>query len=402
MANHQQFSLKTQLLRDYDVTNDRDYISGQRIAERLDQISKINLTDEFGSNRPGYSAEERAAKKLVAKWMTAANLKVEFDGAGNVIGRLEGQVNDRQASMTGSHVDSVPNGGHFDGVLGVISALEVVEAWRISGYVPKKPLEIIVFADEEGARFNSGLTGSEAMINAYDIKQKLALSDAAGKSFTDVLESNGLSMESYQAAARNIDHMEMFIELHIEQGDRLEKLDLPVGIVSGIAGPSWLEFTFHGKADHAGGTPMTDRQDALIAASEFIQKVSQLPKQVSETAVATVGKLNIFPNSINVIPGEVQLYVDIRDISERTRDKLIDRVVKLAQIVAKNHSIKVSHSEKTRLKPVPINQDNQRLLAEILTKFSINPTFLPSGALHDTMVLGTKIPVAMIFVRSRA
>src|SRR5690625_2681983 len=347
MTYHQLFSLKKKLLKDYDFALDQDFISGQRIAERLDQLSKINLTSQFGSNRPGYSEGERAAKELVAKWMETANLTVEFDGAGNVIGRLAGKNNDVPAIMTGSHVDSVPNGGHFDGVLGVVSALEVVEAWNASGYVPEKPLEVIIFADEEGARFNSGLTGSEAMMNTYDIEQKLELSDASGQTFAEVLENNGLSLESYQAAARDIKDLEMFIELHIEQGSQLEKLGLPVGIVSGIAGPSWLKFIFKGKADHAGSTPMNDRRDALVAASEFIQKVSQLPKEVSETTVATVGKLNVYPNGINVIPGEVQLYVNIRDIVEKTRDQVIDRVVELGQIIAKKHLISVDHTEKT-------------------------------------------------------
>src|SRR5690625_3565252 len=149
MENNKQFSLKTKLLADYDLANDQDFVSGKRIADRLDQLSKINLTENFGSNRPGYSEGEQAAKKLVAKWMEEAGLTVKFDGAGNVIGRLAGKDDDLPAILTGSHVDSVPNGGHFDGVLGVISALEVVEAWKASGYTPEKPLEIIVFADEE-------------------------------------------------------------------------------------------------------------------------------------------------------------------------------------------------------------------------------------------------------------
>jgi len=402
MENNKQFSLKTKLLADYDLANDQDFVSGKRIADRLDQLSKINLTENFGSNRPGYSEGEQAAKKLVAKWMEEAGLTVKFDGAGNVIGRLAGKDDDLPAILTGSHVDSVPNGGHFDGVLGVISALEVVEAWKASGYTPEKPLEIIVFADEEGARFNSGLTGSEAIMNVYDMEQLLQKKDTAGQTFAEVLASNELSIESYQAAARNVDEMEMFVELHIEQGARLEEKGLPVGVVSGIAGPSWLQFTFIGKADHAGNTPMPNRQDALVAASEFIQKVSKLPEQINDSAVATVGKLKVSPNGVNVIPGEVELYVDIRDIYEETRDELIDRIVATGEEVAQNHEVIVKHVENTRVKPIPIAEENQQLLAETLKEFAIEPSYIPSGAGHDAMVLGLKIPVAMIFVRSKA
>jgi len=399
MENNKQFSLKTKLLADYDLANDQDFVSGKRIADRLDQLSKINLTENFGSNRPGYSEGEQAAKKLVAKWMEEAGLTVKFDGAGNVIGRLAGKDDDLPAILTGSHVDSVPNGGHFDGVLGVISALEVVEAWKASGYTPEKPLEIIVFADEEGARFNSGLTGSEAIMNVYDMEQLLQKKDTAGQTFAEVLASNELSIESYQAAARNVDEMEMFVELHIEQGARLEEKGLPVGVVSGIAGPSWLQFTFIGKADHAGNTPMPNRQDALVAASEFIQKVSKLPEQINDSAVATVGKLKVSPNGVNVIPGEVELYVDIRDIYEETRDELIDRIVATGKEVAQNHEVIVKHVENTRVKPIPIAEENQQLLAETLKEFAIEPSYIPSGAGHDAMVLGLKIPVAMIFVQ---
>src|SRR5699024_2388139 len=146
-----------------------------------------------------------------------------------------------------------------------------------------------------------------------------------------------------------------------------------VGIVSGIAGPSWIQFTFTGKADHAGNTPMPNRKDALVAASNFIQKISELPSQVSESAVATVGKLKVLPNGVTVIPREVQLYVDVRDIYEETRDELIDRIVAASQTAANNYDVKVQHVENTRVKPIPIAEENQQLLAKTLKEFAIEP-----------------------------
>lgn len=395
------FSLEQQLLKDYDVSHDRDGISGKRLAHRLGELSKIGLTEQNGSNRPGFSLEEKQAKDLVAQWMREAGLDVREDGAGNVFGRLSGKNDSAPAILSGSHVDSVPNGGHFDGVLGVLSALEVVEAWRETGYQPEKPFEVVIFTDEEGARFNSGLSGSEAMMGKIDMNDKRQLRDSKGKSFEDVLKSVGLSALSYEKASRNINDIETFVELHIEQGKRLEKEDLPCGIVTGIAGPSWLEFTFMGEAGHAGNTPMDDRKDALVAASEFIVNVSQLPRQINDSAVATVGKIHVSPNGVNVIPGRVTLYVDIRDIYADTRDQLIEQVIQVGTKIAKKYNINVEYVEKTRVPPVPIDHEKQQLLEDTLKDMGIKPYYLPSGAGHDAMVLGENLPVAMIFVRSK-
>lgn len=402
MPNRKEFSLKNELLKAYDEAQDKDGIVGARIAARLDAIAEIQLTEQNGSNRPGYSRAELEAKKLVAMWMEEAGLSVTWDGAGNVIGRLPGRDAKAQTIMSGSHVDSVPNGGHFDGVLGVISALEVVEAWNTNNYTPEKPYEVIVFADEEGSRFNSGFGGSEGMFGIYDLEEKLKLKDAAGEPFSDVLESVNLSVDDYRSSIRNTDGMEMFVELHIEQGDRLEAEDLPVGIVTGIAGPCWLQFTFIGETDHAGNTPMVGRQDALVAAGDFIEQISHLPKRVSETAVATAGKVEVTPNAVNIIPGEVTVFVDIRDIYEETRDELVKLIIDESKSIAKKHNLKVNYLENVRIKPMPVEKENQEILAKSFSKLNIEPYYLPSGAGHDAMIVGTKIPVAMIFVRSKA
>lgn len=402
MTKEKKFSLKDKLLKNYDQTYDKDGIVGERIAKRLHAISQIQLTEQNGSNRPGYSKAELDAKQLVAQWMEEAGLSVTWDGAGNVIGRLNGKDETAQTIMSGSHVDSVPNGGHFDGVLGVISALEVVEAWKANNYIPKKPFEVIVFADEEGSRFNSGFGGSEGMFGTYDIDEKLKLKDSAGNSFREVLASVNLSVDDYKKSTRDIDQMGMFVELHIEQGTQLEANNLPVGIVTGIAGPCWLQFTFTGKTDHAGNTPMPERQDALVAAGEFIHQINDLPKKVSETAVATAGKVEVTPNAVNIIPGEVTVYVDVRDIYENTRDELIELIIEQSHLIANKHHVNVEHIENVRIKPIPIEKENQEILAKAFSKLNIPAYYLPSGAGHDAMIAGTKIPVAMIFVRSKA
>jgi len=395
------FHLQEKLLQNYDDSYDSDGISGLRLANRLGELSKIGLTNDNGSNRPGFSLGEKEAKELIKKWMNQAGLSVSEDGAGNVFGRLAGKNNTVPAILSGSHVDSVPNGGHFDGPLGVLSALEVVEAWRETGYVPEKPFEVVIFTDEEGSRFNGGFGGSEAVTGKADMKDRLKLRDAEGRSFEEVLEDVGLNIEEYANSARNFDDIKMFIEVHIEQGKRLEKEDLPCGIVTGIAGPCWIEFTFHGKAGHAGNTPMNDRNDALVAASEFILEINKLPGQISDSAVATVGKLQVDPNGVNVIPGKVTLFADMRDIYHETRDKLVQQALELANTIAEKHEIKLEHVEKTRIDPVPIADETQQQLEEVFHSTGIRPYRLPSGAGHDAMIIGEKTDIAMLFVRSK-
>ncbi|MGM8213120.1 Zn-dependent hydrolase [Virgibacillus sp. W0430] len=395
------FSLQEKLLSNYDSKYNYNGVSGERLAHRLGELAKIGLTADHGSNRPGFSEEEKQAKELVGKWMKEAGLKVWSDGAGNVFGRLEGKNKHAKTILSGSHVDSVPNGGHFDGPLGVLSALEVVDAWNEIGYEPEKSFEVAIFTDEEGARFNGGFHGSEAVVGKGNIKDKRNLKDVSGQSFEDVLNQIGLTVEGYEAAKRDFKDIELFVELHIEQGKRLEKANLPCGIVTGIAGPSWTEFTFHGQAGHAGNTPMNDRKDALLAASEFILEVNKLAPQVSESAVATVGKQHIKPNGVNVIPGEVNLYVDIRDIYEETRDELISRVVIAATEIAAKYDVKVTSTENMRTPPVPIEASTQQLLAEAFQLNQMDYIKLPSGAGHDAMIIGEQVPIAMLFVQSK-
>jgi len=401
MMSRQEFLLKDRLLTDYDKQLDKNGISGERLATRLHELAQIGLTDDNGSDRPGFSPRELQAKKLVSKWMKEAGLTVTTDGAGNVFGRMEGKDSTKKMILSGSHVDTVPNGGHFDGVLGVLSSLEVVEAWREEGYKPERSYEVVIFTDEEGSRFNSGFQGSDAVIGKGDIEERLKLTDQAGLSFAEVLQTAGLTVDGYLASKRDMNAYKLFVEVHIEQGKRLEKENLPCGIVTGISGPYWVEFTFTGQPGHAGNTPMDDRKDALVAASEFIQRVPSIPVKISENAVATVGKLAVKPNGVNVIPGEVSVYVDMRDIDRTDQENLVAQVKKTAGEVAEKHEVELQWSEKARVSPVPIREENQALLKDILEEQGIKPYYLPSGAGHDAMVIGEKIPATMLFVKSK-
>lgn len=393
-------TLYEDLIKEYDKQLDHSGVSGERIAKRLHALSEIGYTEPGGVKRPGLSSEEKQAKQLVRSWMEQAGLEVKEDGAGNVFGTLQGQ-SEGPAIASGSHVDSVPNGGNFDGPLGVLSALEVVEAWKDAGFVPQKPYEVVIFTDEEGSRFNSGLTGSRAMTGDITEAEMKQLRDYNGEGLEQVLESYGSSINAFRESVRNLSELELFAEVHIEQGKKLEQENQPVGIVSGIAGPAWMEVRFSGQAGHAGNTPMIGRTDSLVAAGEFVSRLPELPPAISETAVATVGKLDVSPNGINVIPEQVVLHVDARDIHKEPRDMLVERIRSLAEEVAEKHRVTVSLQQNTSITPVPIAEELQQEIAAVLEEQGIVPVRIPSGAGHDAMIVGRHIPVAMLFVRSK-
>ncbi|MEH7385991.1 M20 family metallo-hydrolase [Bacillus sp. JJ1521] len=389
------------LISDYDFSLDKNGVSGERLASRLAALSEIGLTSNNGSHRIGFSREEKAAKDMVKKWMAEAGLTVTEDGAGNVFGRLDSKNPSLPAILSGSHVDSVPNGGHFDGPLGVLAALEVVEAWKQTGFMPERSFEVVIFTDEEGARFNGGFSGSSSIIGEATREELLPKVDIHGAPFSKVLEDIGLSVDDFFNSKRDLSKLEAFVEIHIEQGKRLERAGVPVGIVTGIAGPCWLKVKFSGRAGHAGNTPMDDRRDALVAASQFIYEVQSLPSRVSSSAVATVGKVDVLPNGVNVIPGEVRLTVDIRDINKETRDQLVDLVIEKAKSISTTNGIDLQYEETLREAPVPISEEMQQKLEKSVVAQGIKPVYLPSGAGHDSMIVGHVLPVAMIFVQSK-
>lgn len=225
--------------------------------------------------------------------------------------------------------------------------------------------------------------------------------DKDGKSFETVIEEYGSTLQDVWQAKRDLSGIELFVELHIEQGKLLEKNDLSVGVVKGIAGPVWMDVTFEGDAGHAGNTPMDDRRDSMVAAGHFIYNISSLPRQFSETAVATVGKLNVYPNGVNVIPQKVELTVDIRDIHEDRRDSLVEAAIEAAERSGEAHNVDVQCQKTLAVQPLLIDGKLLEEMKDSVRKFGLEPLELMSGAGHDAMVIGREIPAAMLFVRSK-
>ncbi|MEK3763470.1 Zn-dependent hydrolase [Solibacillus sp. FSL K6-4121] len=371
-------------------------INEERLLLHLTELAKIGSTPEGGVNRFSFTAEEMVANLYIKQLMEAAGMTVSTDAIGNIIGEINSHI-DAPAILLGSHIDTVPNGGHYDGALGVLSAIEVIHTLQDNDIPLKRPVKVIAFKDEEGTRFQFGMIGSRAAAGTLQLEE-LQRTDEEGISIAEAMQQDGL--DASNVADAKLSNVECYVELHIEQGKVLEKTDVGVGVVTGIAGPLWQQITLTGTAEHAGATPMALRQDALVGASLIIAKIEELARQYP-AAVATVGKLSVSPNGVNVIPGEVTFTVDIRDIEEEVRNTLEQEIHHAAQAIAQERQLTLSIETLQRVAPVKCDAEIQQIIAQAITDNGQQVVHLPSGAGHDAMQFYGQFPVAMIFVRSK-
>lgn len=374
-------------------------INGQRLWDRLMELSRIGAQTTGGVTRLSFSEEERQAKALVAGWMKEAGLEVREDAAGNLIGRKEGTHPQLPVILTGSHLDSVYQGGHFDGPLGVLSALEAVQTMQEQKVSHAHSIEVVAFTDEEGARFSYGMIGSRAMAGKLKLEDLNAV-DSEGISIREAMVQSGFDPDQIGAAKREKGSVKAYLELHIEQGKVLESKDMPVGVVSGIAGPLWLKMTLQGEAGHAGTTPMHLRKDALAAAAEIMLMMEKEAQQTG-SAVATVGQLQPFPGGINIIPGRVELSLDLRDIEEEVRNRAENRIGAQAEGICQRRGVQIQMETLQRMAPVTCAPFIQEAARQACSQAGLDTITLPSGAGHDGMQLAEICPICMIFVRSK-
>lgn len=374
-------------------------VDGGRLWKRLSELAEIGKHEEGGVARLSFTPEERAAKELVASYMQDAGLAVREDAAGNLFGRREGRDPEAPAVLVGSHVDSVMNGGDFDGPLGVLGGIEVLQAMEEEGVGTERPVEVVAFTDEEGARFSLGMIGSRALTGTLS-QEDLRNEDRGGVSVAEAMREAGLAPDEVGGAARSPGSLAAYLELHIEQGKVLEGEGLPVGVVTGIAGPVWLRLSLSGEAGHAGTTPMGARRDALAAAAEVVRIVEEEASATGST-VGTVGQIEARPGGINIIPGRVELSVDLRDIDEAVRDRAEGRIRTRAEEACERRGVGLEFEELQRLPPAPCSEEIRAAVAAACEREGIRPYSLPSGAGHDGMHVAGLCPMGMIFVRSR-
>ncbi|RSL31732.1 Zn-dependent hydrolase [Salibacterium salarium] len=392
--------LKERLMQGQDDCKKYRYLDSEKLADRLDELSNIGKTDDGGITRFVYTKEEEEAKRLFQSWMEKAGLIVREDYAGNIYGRLEGIDPYLPAILTGSHLDTVPSGGAFDGTLGCISSLMAVEAIIQEQGRLTHPVEIVVFADEEGSRFGSGLLGSRIAMGEVTKEDLFQLRDDYDTTAAEAMKRQGLLPNKLKQCWLDKEDIKAFIEVHIEQGKRLEQHKESIGIVNGIAGPSWLEIKIDGETDHAGNTPMDMRHDAVAGAAELITSIENIPREISSTAVATVGKVNFYPNGSNVIGGRAEMIVDVRDIKEDNRDKMLEAIEKETQRIADKRGLNIESHLQIGIKPVPVPEWIQDKMEASAKKLDLPYMHMPSGAGHDTMIVGKYIPSGLLFVPS--
>ena len=365
-----------------------------RIMARLQALAALSA-DPPRLTRVYLSEEHRSANELVGGWMREAGLHAQVDAMANITGRMEGRSEALPALMLGSHLDTVRDAGRYDGMLGVVTAIEC--AHHIGAGQLPFALEVIGFGDEEGVRFGSTLLGSRAVAGTLDPKV-LEATDAEGVSMAQALRTFGLDPGQVAAAARRRADLLAYVELHIEQGPVLERAGLPVGCVTSINGATRLQIQLMGTAGHAGTVPMGARQDALAAAAEVILAVEQRCSQEPDL-VGTVGRIEARPGAVNVIPGECRFTIDVRAPEDSRRGKAVaDIRAAVADISVRRglrSSITVMHdSAASPCAPWLMQQIDAAIAAQ-----GISPRRLPSGAGHDAMAMAAIADVGMIFVR---
>nr|WP_307851967.1 allantoate amidohydrolase [Neobacillus rhizophilus] len=373
-------------------------ICGQRISQRLEELAEISETKN-GVTRLSFTKEFQRGQDLVKKWMSDAGMKVRVDNLNNIIGRYEGTKPSAPALMIGSHLDTVINGGKYDGMLGVIAGIEIVQVLYENDTRLDHPIEVIGFSDEEGVRFHSTFLGSKAVAGTFS-PQTLELTDETGITLASALEELGLEPYQYKSAARPANDVLGYIELHIEQGPVLEKEGLPCGVVTGIAGASRFSFKVTGFAGHAGTVPLDLRRDALSGAAEIILAIEKLAKE-NAPIVATVGKLQVNPGASNVIPGEVTGTLDIRDTDAVRKSRVIDEILHAANTICQKRNLSFRVEKIMETDPTLCEAKIIAAIESSILSNGMRAVPLISGAGHDAMAMADLTKVGMIFVRCK-
>jgi len=381
------------------MTTDPAFLSAlqpQRISDRCDALGRLS-EQQGGLTRVFLSPEQREANALVLSWMREAGMTADVDAIGNCAGRYEGMRPGQPCLMLGSHLDTVRDAGKYDGMLGVIAAIECLSALNSCGVRLPFAIEVIGFGDEEGVRFGSTLLGSRAVAGTFD-RAVLDAVDAAGVTMRAALREFGLNPEAIGAVARRPADVLAYAELHIEQGPVLETEGLPTGVVTAINGGNRFAIELTGMAGHAGTVPMRLRRDALAAAAECVLAVERIAAELPGI-VGTVGRIDALPGAMNVIPGKVHFSLDVRAPTDARRHAAVSALLAACEDIAKRRSIAFAVSPLWEAKTALCDPELQRQFAAAIAAEGGRVHHLPSGAGHDGMAIVAIAPIGMLFVR---
>ncbi|HEV2283462.1 MAG TPA: Zn-dependent hydrolase [bacterium] len=371
-------------------------IDADRLWSSLMAMAEIGKTPGGGVRRLALSDEDRAARDRLAGWLTEAGLAVRVDDLGNMYGRRAGADSRAAPVVFGSHLDTVPTGGRFDGVLGVMGALEVVRALDDAGIRTRAPLDVVNWTNEEGARFAPAMLASGVVSGRFTREEAYAARDAGGRTFGDELARIGYAGEP----ANRLRDCAAYLELHVEQGPVLERAHSQVGVVDGIEGISWSRIDVTGRAAHAGPTPMPDRHDALVAAARLVLLLRDGAGRLAGVRT-TVGRLDVSPNTINVVPGRVEMTLDVRSPRDNGLDAALAAADRACARVAELDRVEVRREEFWRSPVTPFSSKVITAVAGAAKARGFSATRLWAGAGHDAKYMADRYPAGMIFVPSQ-
>lgn len=368
-------------------------VNGERLNRHLTALAEHGKSPT-GTNRAAYTDADIAGRRYVAGLMREAGLDVRVDTAGNIIGRREGSGRGLPAILFGSHIDSVPDGGNYDGDVGSIGAIEVAQTLAERRITTRHPIEVVIFQNEEG-----GTIGSKLMAAGLS-EAELDATARSGKTIREGTRLIGGDPTRLSESRRTRGDFLCYFELHIEQGGVLDEAGIKIGVVEGIVGIRWYEVTVRGFANHAGTTPMDSRKDAMLAAAKLTVAVNEVIRAIPGRQVGTVGRITALPGTVNVIPGEVVFTIDLRDMSVETMTLATSRFHEAARRIETETGTTITFSDLSTNEPAPTDPRLRRVIAESARSLGLSTRVMPSGAGHDAQEVARIAPVAMIFVPS--
>ncbi len=375
-------------------------INEKRLWGRLDELAQIGaMPGTQGNSRLALTNEDGQARDLVVSWMRELGMEVTIDGIGNIVGLWKGPTTSPSLLpvMTGSHIDTVRSGGRFDGNLGVLAGLEVIQTIAEQGLSTEHPIAVGVFTGEEGARFAPDMIGSLVYVGGLDLDTALNTIGFDGERLGDELEGIGYSGTAPCPGIAP----KAFVELHIEQGPVLETDGIDIGAVENVQGISWTELTIEGQSNHAGTTPMDMRRDAGYVASKISTFVREIATHIGGAQVGTVGKIDLHPNLVNVVASKATMTVDLRNTSGEILQEAENNLEEFCKEIANEENVVITSKSLARFEPVEFNEDLVDVVARISNKLGFSTQRITSGAGHDAQMLARVCPSAMIFVPSK-
>ncbi len=379
-------------------------ISIENIKEWLEGIDKFNATPEqgAGTTRLVFSPEEIGARDYMKSVMREIGLTVEEDGIGNIFGSLEGTKPELAPVWSGSHIDTVLHAGMFDGMTGIVAAVEALRAIKDSGERPQRTLKAVIFTSEEPTRFKNGCLGSRAMAGELTYEDCERLTDDQGITLAKQMEMLGYRKEDFSKVCKKQGDVHAMVELHIEQSEKLEQKNLQVGIVKAITAYRTMMFHLKGKQDHAGGTMMSIRRDTVCAMAEIISAAERLAKETGRyETVATVGKIDVYPNATNIISGDTSFSLDLREDDREVQMQVLGKILDFAKKVTKERGIQMSYETFYDDLPAIASPHILSVIEDVCEKENVTYQYMRSGAGHDSQLVSRFAPYAMIFIPCR-